>query len=87
MDKSTKRHFKNPCRASGLQAPVILALQRNTKQLTQRGTRDVRRQRLVVGVGFRVHTKCPVFTKIKQPSRLNGWCWLMCGLRSQLPAG
>jgi len=73
--------------ASGLQALVVLKLQRNTKQVTQRGTRDVRLQRLLVDVGFRVHTKCPVFTKIRQPSRLKGWCWLMCGLRSQLPAG
>ena len=31
--------------------------------------------------------RCPTFTKIVQPSRLNGWCRLMCGLRSQLPAG
>lgn len=83
------------CRASGLQALVVLTLQRNTKLVTklgtklvtQRGARDVRRQRLMVGVGFCVHTKCPVFTRIKQPSRLKGWCWLMCGLRSQLPAG
>jgi hypothetical protein len=79
------------CRASGLQALVVLTLQRNTKLGTklgaQRGARDVRRQRLMVGVGFCVHTKCPVFTRIKQPSRLKGWCWLMCGLRSQLPAG
>lgn len=73
--------------ASGLQALVVLKLQRNTKQVTQRGTCDVRLQRLLVNVGFRVHTKCPVFTKIRQPSRLKGWCWLMWGLRSQLPAG
>ena len=31
--------------------------------------------------------RCPTLTKIVHPSRLNGWCRLMCGLRSQLPAG
>ncbi len=31
--------------------------------------------------------KCPVFTRITHPSRLNGWCWLKCGLRIQLPVG
>lgn len=31
--------------------------------------------------------RCPTLTKIVHPSRLNGLCRLMCGLRSQLPAG
>lgn len=31
--------------------------------------------------------RCPVLTRMMQPSRLNGWCWLRCGLRSQLPTG
>ena len=31
--------------------------------------------------------RCPTLTKIVHHSRLNGWCRLICGLRSQLPAG
>ena len=31
--------------------------------------------------------KCPVLTKIVQPSLLKGWCRLICGLLIHDPAG
>ena len=32
-------------------------------------------------------SKCPVLTKMVQPSTLKGLCALMCGLRNQVPWG
>ena len=32
-------------------------------------------------------SKCPVLTKMVQPSTLKGLCALMCGLRNQVPLG
>ena len=48
--------------------------------------RNKKRGRTIHGQ-YQSSNKCPVLTKMVQPSTLKGLCALMCGLRNQAPLG